>query len=151
MTATIQKAKIEEASIIADFQIEMAWETEKYKLNPETITKGVEAVFMKPELGQYYVAKIDGEIVASLLTTYEWSDWRNASVLWIQSVFVVKEYRRQGIFQLFYKHIKAIVKQDDNIGGIRLYVDKTNIPAQKTYSKVGMNGEHYQLFEWMKD
>jgi len=150
MTAIIQKAKIEQASIIANFQIDMAWETEKYKLNPDTINKGIEAVFNNPELGQYYVAKIDGEIVASLLTTYEWSDWRNASVLWIQSVFVVKEFRRQGIFQAFYDHIKAIATQDESIGGIRLYVDKTNIPAQKTYSKVGMNGENYQLFEWMK-
>ncbi|MCK5776563.1 MAG: GNAT family N-acetyltransferase, partial [Bacteroidales bacterium] len=69
----------------------------------------------------------------------------------IQSVFVVKAYRRQGLFQLFYDHIKAIAQHDDSIGGIRLYVDKTNIPAQKTYTKVGMNGEHYQLFEWMKD
>jgi len=151
MTAMIQKAKIEDASTIADFQIEMAWETEKYKLHPDTIYKGIKAVFNNPELGQYYVAKIDDKIVASLLTTYEWSDWRNATILWIQSVFVVKEYRRQGIFQRFYEHIKSIAEKDENIGGIRLYVDKTNIPAQKTYSKVGMNGEHYQLFEWMKD
>ncbi len=43
-----------------------------------------------------------------------------------------------------------IAKNNDNIGGIRLYVDKSNISAQKTYTKVGMNGEHYQLFEWMK-
>ena len=150
MTAKIQKAKTEDASIIADFQIKMAWETEKYKLNPHTITKGIKAVFEKPELGQYYVAWVDGKIVASLLTTYEWSDWRNATILWIQSVFVVKNYRRQGIFQLFYDYIKAIAEQDIGIGGIRLYVDKTNIPAQKTYTKVGMNGEHYQLFEWMK-
>lgn len=151
MTAIIQKAKIEDTSIIANFQIDMAWETEEYKLNPNTISSGIKAVFEKPELGQYYVAMVDGKIVASLLTTYEWSDWRNATILWIQSVFVVKAYRRQGIFQLFYDHIIAIAKNDDSIGGIRLYVDKTNIPAQKTYSKAGMNGEHYQLFEWMKD
>jgi GNAT superfamily N-acetyltransferase len=128
----------------------MAWETEKYKLNPDTITKGIEAVFIKPELGQYYVAMVDGKIVASLLTTYEWSDWRNATILWIQSVFVLKAYRRQGIFRLFYQHIKTMAEKDETIGGIRLYVDKTNIPAQKTYTKTGMNGEHYQLFEWMK-
>ena len=150
MGIKIQKASKDDVSSIAQFQVEMAWETEKHKLDYETVAKGVEAVFNHAELGQYYIAKAENKTVASLLTTYEWSDWRNAKVLWIQSVFVENKYRRKGIFSLFYSHIKKIATSDNSIGGIRLYVDKTNHTAQKTYTKVGMNGNHYQLFEWMK-
>lgn len=150
MAIEISKANINNSKLIADFQLQMALETENEKLDLTTVQRGVEAVFNNPELGQYYIAKVDNVVVASLLTTYEWSDWRNARVIWIQSVFVTKEYRRQGIFSQFYHHIKEISMNDKGIGGIRLYVDKTNITAQKTYQNVGMDGEHYQLFEWLK-
>lgn len=150
MKISISKAKLQHATTIANFQVMMAMETENYKLDLDTVNKGVEAVFTSTELGQYYIAEVNGETIASLLTTYEWSDWRNARVLWIQSVYVLPDYRRKGIFTNFYEHIKMIAKNNAKIGGIRLYVDKSNISAQKTYTKVGMNGEHYQLFEWMK-
>lgn len=144
-------AKKENTNIIADFQQKMAWETEEFKLDEETVLKGVSAVFENPELGRYFVVKSEDKIVASLLITYEWSDWRNAKVWWIQSVYVLPEHRRKGVFKMMYSHIRSIVQKDEKIGGVRLYVDKTNKNAQKTYENVGMNGEHYQLFEWMKD
>lgn len=135
---------------IANFQVLMALETEQLELNKETVLKGVESVFDKPELGRYFVVIKDGKVVASLLITYEWSDWRNANVWWIQSVYVLPVFRRTGIFKLMYQHIQSIVEKDENVGGIRLYVDKTNKKAQKTYENVGLNGNHYQLYEWMK-
>ncbi len=147
----IEQAEKNHATLIADFQIKMAFESETLVLDKKIISKGVNAVFNAPSKGQYFVAKTEqNKIVASLLITYEWSDWRNTWMWWIQSVFVLPEYRRQGIFQLMYNHIKKLVLLDDNIGGIRLYVEKENLNAQKTYNAVGMNGEHYQLFEWLK-
>lgn len=151
MNYQIIKGQEEHISTIADFQLKMAWETEDFKLDKKTVLQGVTAVFNQNELGQYFVVTNNNKVVASLLITYEWSDWRNVKVWWIQSVFVLPEYRRKGIFKLMYAHIQSIVEKDPNIGGLRLYVDKTNKKAQKTYENVGMNGEHYQLFEWMKD
>jgi GNAT superfamily N-acetyltransferase len=136
---------------IAEFQLKMAKETEDLKLDLETVLKGVTAVFDKPELGQYFVVSSNNSMVASLLITYEWSDWRNAMVWWIQSVYVAPEHRRKGVFSLMYSHVKSLVLKDEHTGGLRLYVDKVNKNAQKTYKNVGMNGEHYQLFEWMKE
>ncbi|OYT16791.1 MAG: GNAT family N-acetyltransferase [Bacteroidetes bacterium 4572_77] len=151
MIYKIEKAQKTDAESIAQFQIDMAWETENMQLPKETIFNGVEAVFDRPNLGQYFVAKDGDKLLASLLITYEWSDWRNVQVWWIQSVFVQIEYRRKGVFTAFYNHLKDIVVKDKHIGGLRLYVDKTNVSAQKTYKKLGMNGEHYQFFEWMKE
>jgi GNAT superfamily N-acetyltransferase len=146
---TIRKATPDDAASIIDFQQKMAWETEEITLNADTITSGVNAVFINPGYGQYWVAEENGKVVASLLITSEWSDWRNSLVWWFQSVFVLPEYRRKGIFKLMYYHVrKQAVKQ--GIAGLRLYVEKNNSTAQKTYESLGMDSEHYTMYEWMK-
>lgn len=150
MKYQISQANKEHIKTIADFQLKMALETENLQLDYHTVCKGVSAVIDQPELGQYFIVTHHQEVIASLLITYEWSDWRNARVWWIQSVYVLNAYRRTGVFNKMYGYIQSLVKADHAAGGIRLYVDKTNINAQKAYRKVGMNGEHYQLFEWMK-
>src|SRR5687767_8331932 len=71
-----------DATSIVDFQIAMAHETEDVDLDRHTVIRGVDAVFNNPSLGRYYVAEAAGEVVASLLITYEWSDWRNGMVWW---------------------------------------------------------------------
>ncbi len=150
MNIQIRKAKKTDLPTLVDFQLAMAMETEKLQLDKPIVEKGVATAFRDSTKGQYFVTEVDGQIAASLMITYEWSDWRNGMVYWIQSVFVKGEFRRLGIYRKMYAHIQKLANNDDNIRGIRLYVDKTNVRAQKTYENTGMNGEHYQLFEWMK-
>jgi ribosomal protein S18 acetylase RimI-like enzyme len=145
----IRKAVQEDFAVISEFQIKMAWETERLALVPETVTNGVKAVFDKPQRGQYWVATDNGKTIASLLITYEWSDWRNTDVWWLQSVYVIPEFRRKGVFRKMYYHVKAEAEKQ-NIAGLRLYVETNNVAAQKTYEAVGMQSEHYRLYEWLK-
>jgi len=151
MHIEIRKAQISDRNAIVGFQIEMAWETERCKLDLATVLKGVEAVLSNDHLGTYYVAIVGNEIVGSLLTTYEWSDWRNGTILWIQSVYVDSRYRKLGIYGTLYSHIRSLVAADATLKGIRLYVDESNTTAQEVYTRLGMNGEHYRVFEWMKE
>jgi GNAT superfamily N-acetyltransferase len=146
---TVRKAIPSDASSIIDFQQKMAWETEELKLDPETVRMGVNAVFEDHSRGQYYVAEEDENLIASLLITYEWSDWRNCNVWWLQSVYVLPEYRRQGIFRQMYNHIRLLAEKND-IGGLRLYVETKNSAAKKTYESLGMSSEHYSFYEWMR-
>jgi GNAT superfamily N-acetyltransferase len=146
----IRQATTSDSSSIVEFQLAMAWETERLRLDEPTVIKGVAAVFSDPAKGTYYVAEADGKVVGSLLTTFEWSDWRNGTVLWIQSVYVRTEYRKRSIFSKLYKHIQEKVNGTPDLRGIRLYADKTNIPAHGVYEHLGMTAEHYQMFEWMK-
>jgi GNAT superfamily N-acetyltransferase len=146
----IRKAKPEDADVIIDFQVKMAWETEKKNLPAETVTRGVHAVFSNPGLGQYWVADVDGQVAASLLITFEWSDWRNTNVWWFQSVYVIPSHRRKGIFRSMYMHIKAEAEKT-GVAGLRLYVETNNSSAQNTYEALGMKREHYAMYEWMKD
>lgn len=135
---------------IVNFQQAMARETEGIELHLEPLEKGVKAVLSDKNKGSYYVAEINGRVVASLLTTFEWSDWRNGTVLWIQSVYVLPKYRRRGVYRSMYAHIKSLVLSSDKLKGIRLYADKTNLAAQQTYENLGMNQDHYTTFEWLK-
>jgi GNAT superfamily N-acetyltransferase len=147
---TIRKALAKDAPTIIEFQQKMAWETEHLTLVNEKISKGVNGVFADPSRGQYYVAESTGIIVASLLITYEWSDWRNANVWWFQSVYVLPEYRRTGVFRKMYSFIKD--EADKNkVAGLRLYVESNNVNARKTYEALGMGSEHYTMYEWLKE
>lgn len=147
---TIRKATSADASAIIDFQQKMAWETEQMTLVPETITNGVNAVFRNNACGQYWVAEEENSVIASLLLTYEWSDWRNANVWWFQSVYVLPDHRRTGIFRMMYDKIKEeAIRQ--GVAGLRLYVETNNLGAQHTYEALGMQCQHYKMYEWLKE
>jgi ribosomal protein S18 acetylase RimI-like enzyme len=146
---TIRKAIREDAEVIIAFQQKMAWETELITLDQQTVTDGVKAVFDNVSYGQYWIAEENNIVLASLLITYEWSDWRNTNVWWFQSVYVLPDYRRRGIFSSLYSHIKE-ESEIQGVAGLRLYVETNNLSAQKTYETLGMKNEHYAMYEWLK-
>lgn len=146
----VRPAVHDDAPIIARFQIEMAWETEGIRLDEGTVDAGVRAVFADQGKGRYFVAEVDDAVVGCLLVTYEWSDWRNGTVLWIQSLYVLPGHRRGGVFRALYEHLLGLVEADDSLRGIRLYVDSRNAAAQRAYEAMGMDGGHYRLYEWLK-
>ena len=144
----IRKATPDDAGVIIRFQQAMAMETERLELNTETVTKGVMAVFHDPKKGQYYVAEENNSVVASLMITYEWSDWRNAWLWWIQSVYVRPEARGKRVYSHLYDFVKTLAREK-GVYGIRLYVEHDNYHAQRVYEKVGMEKSHYIMYEEM--
>lgn len=146
---TIRQATQEDTISISDFQQKMAMETESVQLDATVLAEGLNQLFKDPAKGKYYVAQDDEEVVGCMMITYEWSEWRCGNVLWIQSVYIKPSHRGKGVFKKMYEHIQSLVTPESGYRGIRLYVDKTNAAAQKVYEKLGMNGEHYQVYEWM--
>ncbi len=151
MEMIIREATTKDIPHLLDFQLKMALETENITLEISSLTLGVNRLFKDPTKGRYYVAEDNNEVVGCLMTTYEWSDWRNGTVIWIQSVYIAPNHRGKGVYKNMYEHIQKLVCDDPDLRGIRLYVDKTNHAAQQVYKNLKMNGEHYQVFEWMKD
>lgn len=149
----VRPARPEEAPVLVDFQLRMARETEGLELDPEVLARGVRAVFDDPGKGRYWVAVPEhgaGRIAGCLLATPEWSDWRNGTVLWVQSVYVLPEERGRGVYRSLYESLKRQVEASPDLAGIRLYVDRRNASAQRTYERLGMTREHYDLYEWLK-
>jgi GNAT superfamily N-acetyltransferase len=126
----------------------LAEETERVRLDRSTLSEGVKAVLERRAPGQYWAAELDGRVVGQLLITFEWSDWRNRMVWWIQSVYVWPEARRRGVFRALYDRVRQEARAA-GAGGLRLYVDTTNAHAQRTYAALRMNGDHYRVFEDM--
>ena len=142
----ITKGQIEDVENIAQFQVDMAMESEGTQLDKDIVTKGVSAAMADENKGWYYIARVDGKAVGSLMLTREWSDWNNGWYWWIQSVYVEPDYRRQGVYKSMYNAVCTDAKQQ-NIAQVRLYVDKTNTRGQEVYSSLGMQESHYLIYE----
>jgi len=143
----VSKAITNDAQILAQFNIAMARETEGLKLDLPTVLAGVHGVLEETAHGFYLVARLAGEVVGALLITYEWSDWRNGVIWWIQSVYVFPEYRKQGVFRTLFKHIENLARADPQVKALRLYVMQNNNTGQRVYHNLGMNDSGYIVFE----
>lgn len=145
----IRLAKKSDARALVEFNQAMALETEGKTLDEQVLQNGVEAVFEDEKKGFYVVAEENERIIGGLMTTYEWSDWRNAWFWWIQSVYILPDYRGRGIYRLLYQFVKQHAAGQKDVCGFRLYVEKENTAAQKVYEKLGMQTSHYLMYEEM--
>ncbi len=144
---SIRVAEGRDSQALIRFNIAMALETEHKKLDSAIVAEGVRTLLENPQHGFYVVAETAGQIVGSLMVTYEWSDWRCGLFWWIQSVYVRPDYRRQGVFSRLYQFLKDRASRDTNVCGFRLYVQRSNRAAQDTYDDVGMKETSYRVYE----
>ena len=146
MTVSIRRARPEDHPTLVEYNRRMAWETEQKRLDDLALSQGVAAALADPAKGFYLVAEHEGAIVGQLMITSEWSDWRNGFFWWVQSVYVREDARRQGVFRCLYIEVERLARETGNIAGIRLYVERDNVRAQKTYEKLGMKEEAYCIY-----
>ncbi|MBI2806367.1 MAG: GNAT family N-acetyltransferase [Planctomycetes bacterium] len=176
MNLTIRAASPSDADVICEFNRLLALETEDKHLDLAILKAGVVAMLCDPNKGRYFVAEIHpspptplpqgergarpltpfpqgetGDIVGQLGVTVEWSDWRNGAFWWIQSVYVAKEARRQGVFRLLYENVVNEARRTPRVIGVRLYVEYDNAGAQATYRSMGMAMTGYQVMESVLD
>lgn len=140
-------AKVDDTSILVEFNRAMALETESKVLDPSVLWQGVAGLLENSDLGFYVVAEYDGGVVGALMVTTEWSDWRNGVFWWIQSVYVRPEFRRQGVYRRLYRFVQDMAAEDPRVCGFRLYVAQGNTAAQEAYRTLGMSPTHYCIFE----
>ena len=124
----------------------IASETEGVDLSETTLRPGIQAIIEDIHKGIYWVAVNDQKVVGQILVTYEWSDWRNGQIWWVQSVYVWKESRRQGVFKALLNQVTQEAL-DHAVVELRLYADTTNQKAHRTYLNQGFTTGHYQVFE----
>lgn len=147
----IRRARPDDVDALVEFSAAMARETEGRTLNKERLRRGTVAVFESPARGFYLVAELPnapaGGLAGQLLITYEWSDWRNASFWWIQSVYVHPAWRGQGVYRRLHECIVREARACKEVCGIRLYVERENRTAQSAYGRVGLVQAAYLMFE----
>lgn len=142
----VREARAEDAPFIVECNCRMAMETEDLTLDPQTVRRGVGAVIEDPAKGRYFVVTHGGRTVGQLMITFEWSDWRNGNLWWVQSVYVVPEFRRRGAFTALYRHVERLAA-GEQAAGLRLYVERDNLAAQQTYQRLGMHLSDYLVMK----
>jgi ribosomal protein S18 acetylase RimI-like enzyme len=149
MDLLVRNAEPADGPLIAAFNAAMANETEGKSLDRDLVGRGVDNLLANPSRGRYWVAETDGNVIGQLMVTYEWSDWRNGNVWWIQSVYIHPEWRRQGVFTALYRHVQSLASAEPGVIGLRLYVEDSNTRAQQTYETLGMVKPNYLVMEAM--
>ena len=132
---------------IVDFNCRLAEESENIRLDPAKIQPGVQALLADSAKGRYLVACVGERIVGQLMHTFEWSDWRNGQIWWLQSAYVEPEYRRMGVFRRLFQHLHDAAAADPGVVGFRLYVERENHRAHQTYIQVGLQPAGYFVME----
>ena len=143
----IRDATASDLPFIVAANAALASETEGQALDSALLQAGVQAALEDPRLGLYYLAERDGQVLGQLMTTFEWSDWRNGLFLWIQSVYVLPEHRGGGVFKALFDHLAGVAREDPRICGIRLYVDRGNEKAKSVYGRLGLHRSNYGVME----
>jgi len=147
MSFSIRQATVADTDVIARFNSLMAEETEHIALDQKRLKKGVTALLSDPSKGIYYLAEANTTVVGQMMITYEWSDWRNGTFWWIQSVYVEESARGSGVFRVLFDHVHSLARSRNDVCGLRLYVEKSNDRAKRTYARHGMHSSHYEMFE----
>ena len=147
----IRRARLNDLDTLVRFSTAMARETEGRALDTRLLREGTQALFDDPARGYYLVAESSGStggtVVGQLMITFEWSDWRNATFWWIQSVYVLPEWRRRGVYRRMHQTVIEEARANPSVCGVRLYVERDNRVAQTVYDRVGLARSVYQVFE----
>jgi GNAT superfamily N-acetyltransferase len=143
----VRAADSGDVALMADWAVAMAHESEGKALDHATVTRGLALGVADPARSRYFIAERDGVAAGTLMLTFEWSDWRCGWWWWIQSVYVTPEQRLRGVYRALYEHVLTLARAEPDVCGIRLYVERDNLPALRTYEVLGMVDSGYRLLE----
>ncbi len=132
---------------LVQFNCRIALETEGKQLDPATVTQGVRRGMQQGDEVVYYVADAGSGPIGALMLTREWSDWRNGWLAWVQSVYVLPDYRGSGVFRSLLQHVLGELKANADVVGVRLYVEVDNSRALEVYERSGFSDPHYKVLE----
>lgn len=150
MTYQIRRATLDDADVVADFNIRLARESESKTLDQSIVLAGVKELLLDENKGVYHLAcDASGSPVGQVMYTYEWSDWRNGWHWWIQSVYVMAEHRGKGVFKQVFNYLRQRAHQQGNVISFRLYVEENNAIAHEVYLRSGFKKAGY--FVLMRD
>lgn len=147
----VRPARVDDVDVLVTFSAAMALETEGRRLDADRLRRGTRRVFDSATRGFYVVAELPREsapgVIGQLLVTYEWSDWRDATFWWIQSVYVHPDWRRRGVYRRMHEYVRLQARSRGDVCGLRLYVEAGNGGAQVAYRQVGLFPSRYRVLE----
>ena len=137
MKFKVRNAKLDDLDNLVEFVIAEANEAEGIIKSSEIVLNGIKAGLVNPDIARYWIIENEnGNPFGNVSVVKEWSDWNCAFYWWIQSMFLLPNYRGIGLMEALLKEVKLAVENENAIE-LRLYVHKDNDRAIKAYKKVG--------------
>jgi GNAT superfamily N-acetyltransferase len=122
-----------------------AQEAEGIEKAPATLRRGIETALHDETVAVYWVLVVDDDQpVGTISALREWSNWNAGYYWWIQSMYIVPEYRGKGLaLQL----LDTVGDEARRRGGLelRLCVHEGNVRAMKTYDAAGFSESKYKV------
>jgi GNAT superfamily N-acetyltransferase len=125
----------------------MALESEGIALERRTVVSAMGRLLRDPSRGFYLLVRGEGRVVGQCMITPEFSDWKDGEYWWVQSVYVSAHDRRKGVLRALLENIRRLAKEQGDVFGIRLYVDKDNANAIEAYRRLGLPVSHYMMMD----
>ncbi len=144
----VRRAVAGDGDRVVEFNRRLAEESEDVVLDPAVLRPGVEAALRDPARSLYFVAEDGDRVVGQTMVTFEWSDWRNGWIWWIQSVYVEPAARERGVFKALHRRVEEEARAAGAVG-LRLYVLDRNTRARAVYARLGMEDAGYRVLETM--
>ncbi|HIK37821.1 MAG: GNAT family N-acetyltransferase [Geminocystis sp.] len=114
--------------------------TDSVKGNPQSLAKHL---FSQPAYAEAIVAEVQGKLVGFALFYPNYSTFLTKPGIHLEDLFVLPEYRRQGIGSALLKYVVNLAKERD-FGRVEWNVLEWNKPAIIFYEKMGA----HLLNEW---
>ena len=148
MKFKVRNAKLDDLDNLVEFVIAEANEAEGIIKSSEIVLNGIKAGLENPGIARYWIIENEnGNPVGNVSVVKEWSDWNCAFYWWIQSMFLLPNYRGIGLMKTLLKEVK-LAAENENAIELRLYVHKDNDRAIKAYKKVGFCNTDYNMMIW---
>lgn len=89
----------------------------------------------------YFVIK-DGAVAGYMLLAYTFSQEAGGKTAWIEEIYILPEFRSQGLGSEFFEFIKSEI--EPACARLRLEVEEDNIRAKKLYASLGFKPLEYE-------
>ena len=145
MAFDIRKATPADLEKLVSFATEEAREAEGVTKDINRVRQGIRTALEDESIAIYWVLeKKDTGIVGNVSVVTEWSDWNAGYYWWIQSMYILPEFRGKGLMERLVQALKDEARQEGALE-LRLYVHKNNAQAITAYQRAGFFNSDYRI------
>jgi len=145
MDLKVRRARLSDLEKLVFFAFEEAKEAERVEKAPETLRIGIETALNNENIALYWVLVDENdEPVGNISALREWSNLNAGFYWWIQSLYILPEYRGKGYVSQLFDAVKAEARAQGGLD-LRLCVHEDNKRAIKAYYKSGFSESKYKI------
>jgi ribosomal protein S18 acetylase RimI-like enzyme len=143
MPVTMRRADAQDLGDLLELMHEFYGEA-GYALNPDRARAAFLPLLSPGELGQVWVADLEGQVAGHLVFTFSYSMEYGGRTAFIEDLFVRPALRSRGVGRALVGQARAIC-EELGVRAMYLEVARTNGPAQAIYRAVGFDSTEREL------